>query len=115
MGGDSMATEIRLGSNVVANTATIIASSVFNPRHDSVVTLDTGYEEASTARPGTMGLGTSRKRTIKERVSATYKIALTAVIVLTSLSLIIEVCLAGLSRELPTGFQQNLFAAVDFG
>ncbi len=110
-----MATQIRVGPNVVANSATIIASSLLDPRHSSVVTLDTGYEDVSIGPPGTMGLATKRKRTIKQNLSTTYKLALAAVICLTLFSLFIEVGLAALVRDSPTGFQQGLFNAVDFG
>jgi hypothetical protein len=110
-----MTKEIRLGPNLIANSATIVAESLKHPLQDSTVNLDTGYVEISTSPAGTLGLAIKRKKTAPRRLSEGYKIILIAVIVLTVLSLIIEICLAIWAHDPPTGFQNNLFGAADFG
>jgi hypothetical protein len=96
-----MADKMRIGANLVANAATIITSSLLDLGHSSEVIVDTGYPDVWAGSAGMMGLVTKRKRTIKEKLSPTYKAALFAVIALTVLSLIIEVGLAflGTSRR----------------
>jgi hypothetical protein len=104
------------GPALVANTATIIGESLRSPRTDSVVELETGEVVISTpSRPDMMGLGSSRNRTKKEALSATYKMVLIYVGALTLLSFVVEIALAIWGKDPPTGFQNTLFLGADFG
>ncbi len=111
-----MAQRIRVGANLAANSAIIIAESLRTPTADSIVQLDTGETEISTpGRPGVTGLATRRKKTASEPLSSAYKTILIILGGLTIISFLAEIGLAVLAKDPPTGFQQSLFQAADFG
>lgn len=112
----TMAQKIRVGANIVANSAIIISESLKTPREDSIVRLDTGETQILTpGRPDLVGMAIRRKKTTDASLSSTYKITLLILVGFTIISLLVEIGLAVLAKEPPTGFQRSLFDAADFG
>jgi hypothetical protein len=114
-----MAQKIQLSlTTLIANSATIAAQSILNPGKDAIVSLDTGELETLSERSSYSGmtdrppLPQTKKTTAS--LSSNYTLTLFLVFALTVISVLVEIALAALAKDPPTGFQQTLFGTADF-